>query len=134
MIAEIGFIALVLALLTAVYTAVASTYGNRTKNYQWVESARNATIITLPLVTIACGLIITALVRDDYSIDYVWQVTSREMPTYLKVTALWGGQAGSLMLWNWLLAIFTAAAMIRKWGDQKELMPYVLLVARFSQI
>ena len=134
MIAEIGFITLVLALLTSVYTTVAVAYGNRTNNYKWVESARNATIVTLPLVTIACGLIVVALVQDDFSLDYVWQVSSREMPTYLKVTALWGGQAGSLMLWNWLLAIFTAASMIRKWGDQKELMPYVLIVGSFSQI
>ncbi len=134
MIAEIGFIALVLALGTAVYTAAAAAYGNRTKNFRWVESARNATIVTMPLVLFACGMLITALLRDDFSIEYVWRVSSREMPTYLKVTALWGGQAGSLMLWNLLVSIFTAAAMTRKWGEQKDLMPYALIIGSFSQI
>lgn len=134
MIPEIGYFALILALVTAVYTAAAAAYGNRTKNPQWVESARNATIITFPLILFACGMLVVALLQDDFSIEYVWRVSSREMPTYLKVTALWGGQAGSLMLWNLLLAIFTAVAMARKWGEQKELMPYALIVGSFSQI
>ena len=34
--------------------------------------------------------IITALVTGDFSIAYVSDVSSRGMPTYLKVTALWG--------------------------------------------
>ena len=64
------------------------------------ESARNATIATLPLVGVACLLLIYSLVTGDFSVEYVWQVSSREMPAYLKVTALWGGQAGSLLFWN----------------------------------
>jgi cytochrome c-type biogenesis protein CcmF len=56
------------------------------------------------------------------------------MPTYLKVTALWGGQAGSLLFWNFLLSIFTAASMARNWSKQRELMPYALMVASFTQI
>jgi cytochrome c-type biogenesis protein CcmF len=72
--------------------------------------------------------------QGDFSINYVWQVSSREMPTYLKVTALWGGQAGGLLFWNLLLAAFTAAAMLRKWGEQRTLMPYAILVASLTQI
>ncbi|MCA9930298.1 MAG: hypothetical protein KC419_17565, partial [Anaerolineales bacterium] len=104
MIPEIGYIALILALLTAVYTAVAAAYGSRTKNPKWIESARNATIATFPLILFAGLMLIVSVLRDDFSIEYVWRVSSREMPTYLKVTALWGGQAGSLVLWNLLLA------------------------------
>lgn len=134
MVAEVGYAALLLAFGAAVYAAVAAWYGNRTGNQAWVESARNATIITLPLTAFAGILLIYALVTSDFSIEYVWQVSSRDMPTYLKVTALWGGQAGSLLFWNILLAVFTAAAMFSKWRTQKELIPYAIMVASFTQI
>jgi cytochrome c-type biogenesis protein CcmF len=134
MIADLGYFALLFALLAAIYSAGAAWYGRRTDNAKWVESARNATIITLPLLLIASAMLVTSLLRDDFSVEYVWRVSSIEMPTYLKVTALWGGQAGSLLFWNLLLAAFTAAAMFRKWDEQRELMPYALIVASITQV
>ena len=134
MIADLGFVALLAALGVAIYAALAAWYGHTRNELRWVESARNATIATFPLVLLSCGLLVTAMLQGDFSIEYVWQVTSREMPTYLKVTALWGGQAGSLLFWNLLLAAFTAAAMARKWDEQQELMPNALMVASFTQI
>ncbi len=134
MIPDLGYLALLLALAAAVFSAVAAYYGRHTDQPRWVESARNATIATFPLITIACILMIYSLVQGDFSIEYVWRVSSRDMPTYLKVTALWGGQAGSLLFWNFLLSIFTAASMARNWSKQRELMPYALMVASFTQI
>ncbi len=134
MIADLGYIALVLAFGTAIFAALAGWIGVRRNDDRWVNSGRNAVIIVFPLVLLASLAIIFSLVTGDFSLDYVWQVSSRDMPTYLKVTALWGGQAGSLLFWNLLLAAFTAAAMLSKWRDQKALMPYVIIVASMTQI
>jgi len=134
MLADIGNFALVLAFLCAIFSVVAAWYGQRTSQVAWVESARNATIVVFPLVFTACLLLVISLLRSDFSIEYVWRVSSIDMPAYLKVTALWGGQAGSLLFWNLLLAAFTAAAMARKWDEQRELMPYALIVASLTQI
>ncbi|WP_420628687.1 heme lyase CcmF/NrfE family subunit [Candidatus Leptofilum sp.] len=134
MIPDLGYLALIFALAAAVFAAGAAYYGRSTNQPRWTESARNATISTLPLITIACGLLIYSLLTDDFSVEYVWRVSSIEMPTYLKVTALWGGQAGSLLFWNLLLAAFTASAMARNWVKHQELMPYAIMVASFTQI
>jgi cytochrome c-type biogenesis protein CcmF len=134
MIADFGFAAVLIAFLSAIYAAVVSVIGARHKNERLIASARNALVATLPLLFLASGLLVTLLVQGDFSVNYVWQVSSREMPTYLKVTALWGGQAGGLLFWNLLLAAFTAAAMLRKWDDQRQLMPYAILVASMTQI
>ncbi|MCA9952154.1 MAG: heme lyase CcmF/NrfE family subunit [Anaerolineales bacterium] len=134
MLANFGFFALVIAFGTAVYAAFAAWYGSRTDNPAWVESARNAVVAVFFLVLTACLLLIVALVQGDFSIEYVWRVSSRDMPTYLKVTALWGGQAGSLLFWNLLLSAFTAAAMMRKWDKERDLMPYAIIVASITQI
>ena len=134
MIADFGYTALLFAFAVAIYAVGAAWYGRRQDKPAWVESARNATILTFPLLALASGALIYLLVTGDFSIDYVWQVSSRGMPTYLKVTALWGGQAGSLLFWNLLLAAFTATAMARKWQEDKALMPYAIIVASFTQI
>ncbi len=134
MIPDLGYLALILALAAAVFAAGAAYYGRHTNQPRWIESARNATIATFPLITISCLLMIYSLVQGDFSVEYVWRVSSRDMPTYLKITALWGGQAGSLLFWNFLLSIFTAAAMARNWRKQQELMPYAIMVASFTQI
>ena len=134
MIADVGYFALLIAFVAAVYSAVAAWYGKRAEKERWIESARNATIVTLPLVLFSSVLLVTSTLRDDFSLEYVWRVSSIEMPTYLKVTSLWGGQAGSLLFWNLLLAAFTAAAMARKWREEKELMPYALIVISMTQV
>ena len=134
MLADLGYFALLFALAAAVYSAVAAWYGNRTGKTAWVESARNATIAIFFLVVLSCTALILSLLNNDFSLEYVWRVSSIGMPRYLKVTALWGGQAGSLLFWNLLLAAFTAAAMTRKWDKNKELMPYVLIVGSMTQV
>ncbi|MFQ5436226.1 MAG: heme lyase CcmF/NrfE family subunit, partial [Anaerolineae bacterium] len=134
MIPEIGYIVLLIAFITSIYAALAAWYGGSKKQFRWVESARNATIAIWPLVILASALLITSLLRNDFSLDYVWQVSSREMPTYLKVTALWGGQAGSLMFWTLLMSTFTAFVMMRKWHSQRELMPNAIIVANMTLV
>src|SRR3990170_7327884 len=128
MVANLGYGALLIALLVSLFGIGAAAYGVRKNRAAWVDSARNAMLLTWPLVTLAALSIIYLLVNNHYEVEYVANVTSNSMPLYLKVTALWGGQAGSLLFWSWLMATFTAAALLRKWDDDRALMPYVIAV------
>ncbi len=58
----------------------------------------------------------------------MYEVTSKSMPTYLKVTAWWGGQAGSLLFWSWLMSAFASAVTLRKWDRDQEFLPWVIVV------
>ena len=105
MIANLGFGILVVTFFVTVYSAVAAVLskGNDVQRAAgMVESARRAMLLTFPLLTIAAGLLIYLLVNNHFEVQFVYEVTSRSMPTYLKVTAWWGGQAGSLLFWSWL--------------------------------
>ncbi len=134
MLADLGYLSLIIAFGAALFAALAAYYGARKGDARWVISARNATLAVFGLTLASCALIIVLMLQNDFSVEYVWRVSSIEMPTYLKISALWGGQAGSLLFWNALLACFTAAAMMRKWDNQRELMPYVIVVASMTQI
>jgi cytochrome c-type biogenesis protein CcmF len=134
--ADIGFIALVLSLATALYAAVTSVYGSRkgVQGAAWIASARDALIAIWPLMSISCGAMIWLLVAGDFQVEYVATVTSRAMPAYLKATALWGGQAGSLLFWAWIAATFSAVVMFRKWDTDKALLPYVIAITAVTQV
>jgi cytochrome c-type biogenesis protein CcmF len=128
MIANLGFLTIALTLLVALYGAVAAAYGAINKRPGLVESARRAMVLTFPLISLAAIAIITLLVSGQYQIGYVASVTSEAMPAYLKVTALWGGQEGSLVFWSWLMAGFATAASLRRWDRDREFLPWVIFV------
>ncbi len=128
MIANIGFGILVITFIVSIYGIVASIYGLRKNSLAWVESARKAMLLTFPLLTLVAFSIIALLVTNRYEVQYVYNVTSNSMPLYLKVTALWGGQSGSLVFWSWLLAAFTTAVTLRKWDRDREFLPWVIIV------
>ncbi|MCJ7714950.1 MAG: cytochrome c biogenesis protein CcsA, partial [Anaerolineales bacterium] len=69
------------------------------------------------------------LLTNHFEIEYVANVSSLSMPDYLKITALWGGQAGSLLFWSWLLAGFTSAVTLRNWDRDQSFLPWVIVVS-----
>ena len=136
MLADIGQIGLVLGFAAALYAAVASVYGATAgvRGRVWIASARRALIAAWPLLTLACGALIWLLVVGDFQVEYVATVTSRAMPTYLKITALWGGQSGSLVFWAWVTATFSALVMLRRWESDRALLPYVIAISAVTEL
>ena len=128
MIAEFGYGITFASFLVAFYSVVAAVYGAAKKSTALVESARRAMLLTFPLISIAALSLIYMLVNDHYEVSFVYEVTSRSMPTYLKITAWWGGQAGSLLFWSFLLSAFASAVTLRKWDRDIEFLPWVIMV------
>ncbi|MFZ6030471.1 MAG: heme lyase CcmF/NrfE family subunit [Chloroflexota bacterium] len=129
MVANFGYAALVLAFLVSLYGVFAAAFGAVRQKARWVDSARNAMLLTWPLLTISAICIILLLVNGHYEVAYVSDVTSNSMPLYLRVTALWGGQAGSLIFWSWLMAAFASAVTLRNWSRDREFLPWVIVVS-----
>ncbi|MBM3151991.1 MAG: heme lyase CcmF/NrfE family subunit [Chloroflexi bacterium] len=129
MIPDFGLGILAMAFIVSLFAVGAAIYGETAHKPRWVESARRAMLLTFPLVTLAALLLIYLLVSGRYDVEYVYSVTNNAMPSYLKVTALWGGQPGSLLFWAWLLAAFASAVTLRKWERDREFLPWVVVVA-----
>jgi cytochrome c-type biogenesis protein CcmF len=128
MLANLGYGAILITFIVSIYGVAAAIYGVRKNAPDWVQSARNAMLLTWPLLTVSSLSLIFLLVNGNYEVKYVTLVTSDSMPTYLKVTALWGGQSGSLVFWSWLMAAFASAVTLRKWERDRELLPWVIVV------
>jgi cytochrome c-type biogenesis protein CcmF len=128
MISTLGYLTLALAFLLAVYGLFAVILGLVQKSAAWIESARLALLLIFPLVTISLLVLTILLVDQRFDVAYVYSVTSSEMPIYLRLTAVWGGQSGSLLFWSWLLAGFSLFFALHKWRDDADLLPWSLVV------
>ncbi len=129
MLAEFGYGILAVTFLLALYSVGAAVYGAVAKSAGMVESARRSMLLTWPLLSVSALALIYLLVNNHFEVQFVYEVTSRSMPAYLKVTAWWGGQAGSLLFWSWLLSAFTSLVTLRKWDRDREFLPWVIVVA-----
>ncbi len=129
MINDLGFITLVLSVLASTYALYAAFRGRNDLSSPWLASARRAVIGAFLLLTLSAAAVVYGLVTGDFQVNYVYQTSSRSMSTFLKVTALWGGQEGSILFWTWLMSAFAAAVMVRKWDADRLLMPWVIVVS-----
>src|SRR5271157_6580927 len=132
MIADFGYGVIVIAFVVALYSVGAAIYGERTKSANWVESARRAMLLLWPLISLSAASLIYLLITNHFEVSFVYEVTSREMPTYLKITAWWGGQAGSLVFWSGLMAAFASLVTLRKWDRDREFLPWVIVVTAIT--
>jgi cytochrome c-type biogenesis protein CcmF len=126
MLAEIGLVSMLLALAASGYAIVVSVVGARAGRAALVVSARNAAILTFPLLTLASLMLLIGLMTQRYDIAYVWQTTNPSTPDFYRFTALWGSQQGSLLFWCWIMSGFAAAALVLNWKAHRRLMPYVI--------
>src|SRR2546425_11748053 len=105
---NLGSLAVLLAFCLAIYTVVGSVIGRIRRNPFLILSAARAVYSVWLLVTVASGILVYALLTSDFRFAYVAQHSNRTMPVLYKFAAWWGGQEGSLLLWSWLLATYSA--------------------------
>jgi cytochrome c-type biogenesis protein CcmF len=127
MIPEIGSGALAVGAIVAGYGALASGVGARTARPSLIESAQYAAVAVFALVTGCFLLLAYAFLTFDFSVQYVARQTNLATPFYYRLTAVWGALEGSILLWTWMLSLYTLIVVVRH-RAQRELYPWVLAV------
>jgi cytochrome c-type biogenesis protein CcmF len=125
---DLGRAALVTAFLLLVYASVAGAYAAWHGRRRLAESAQNALIAAFGATAVAVVVLLTALARHDFSLTYVAQHTSRELPLGYTLTAFWGGQEGSLLLWLLVLCGYSVAAVLTARRAGREVLAWVVPV------
>jgi cytochrome c-type biogenesis protein CcmF len=128
MIPEIGYAATVAGLVLALYGSLAAAVGARTGRPALVQSSQRAAIGVWVLVTCCMALLVYAFLTFDFSVRYVAVNTNRGTPFYYRITALWGALEGSIILWTWMLSVYTLIVVVQYRRRQPEFYPWVLAV------
>ncbi|MBI4937590.1 MAG: heme lyase CcmF/NrfE family subunit [Nitrosomonadales bacterium] len=109
MIPEIGHFSLTLALLLALLQGILPIYGAARGNATLIGFARSAAMGQFIFVAIAFGCLTQAFLGNDFSVLYVAQHSNSQLPLQYRFAAVWGGHEGSLLLWAFLLTLWTVA-------------------------
>jgi cytochrome c-type biogenesis protein CcmF len=125
---ELGQGALLVALAAAVWGGGAAVVGARRGSAALVVSAQHAALVVFALVTACLGLLAWAFLAFDFSVRYVASNTNLGTPFYYRLTAVWGALEGSLVLWTWMLALYTLIVILRHRNSAREFYPWVLAV------
>ena len=124
----LGQLALWLALLLGVWGTVVGWLAGQRGDPILIRSARRTTYALAGLLSVAALGLAVALLKNDFNVAYVASYSSRNLPVAYKLSAFYGGQAGSLLFWAVVLAWFAAAAQAVTSRRYAYLMPYVASV------
>ena len=125
---EIGYSALLLAVMVSAYGIVAALVGARTGRREFVKSAQYAAYTLFALAALASAILLQQLLSRNFASDYVVNYTSRDLSTFYTISAFWAGNAGSMLLWLLLLGLFLAIAVYQNRFKNRELFPYVIAI------
>ncbi|MBV9943340.1 MAG: heme lyase CcmF/NrfE family subunit [Solirubrobacterales bacterium] len=126
--ATVGRALLIMALGVAVYGIGASLYGARGDRREWIDSGRRAVYALAGLATLAFAILEAAFLRSDFSFDVVAQHSSTTTPTFYKLAAAWSSQEGSLLLWVFLLSVWSSLILFLTRRRVREIAPYATAV------
>jgi cytochrome c-type biogenesis protein CcmF len=126
--ALIGRALLILALVVTVYGIGASLYGARRRRQEWIDSGRRSVYALAALTTIAFAIVEVAFLRSDFSFNVVAGHSSTTTPTFYKLAAAWSSQEGSLLLWVWLLSLWSSLILLLTRNRVREIVPYATAV------
>ena len=126
--APLGRACLILALARALYGIGASLYGARAGRRDWVDSGRRSVYALARADDVAFVVLEIAFLRSDFSFDVVATHSSTTTPTFYKAAAAWSSQEGSLLLWVWLLSLWSSLVLFLVRRRLRDVAPYATAV------
>jgi cytochrome c-type biogenesis protein CcmF len=115
--AQLGRATLLLAFGLVAYALIAGSYAAWKRRRRLALSAQNALLAAFPVTLVAAVVLLVALGRRDLTFVYVWQHTSHKLPLGYALSAFWGGQEGSLLLW---LLVLTGYGGLAVWLNRRS--------------
>lgn len=116
---EIGQLALCLALALSIVQAGAGITGSRAQSPIALGVTVRAALGFAVFVCLAFGALVTGFVTSDFSILDVAQNSHTLKPLIYKVTGVWGNHEGSMLLWVFVLALYTVATVFARRGGER---------------
>jgi cytochrome c-type biogenesis protein CcmF len=126
--AGLGFACLLLALAVCVYGIGASLYGVRSGRVEFSVSGRRSVYALAGILTIAFAVLELAFLRNDFTFNTVADTSSRTTPQFYRAAAVWSSQEGSLLLWAWLLSLWSSLALFLVRRRMRDIAAYATAI------
>ncbi len=115
-----GQICLLAAFVAVGYAAFACVLGARWERRTLLRTGLASAVGGMFALTVVMAVLVWALLVKDFSFNYVAQYSSRLLPWHYSLSALWVGQAGSLLLWTWMLGLLALVFRFWPWKQRER--------------
>ncbi len=129
---ELGYYSLVLCWFMTLFGIVA-LWLSRHESSSLRQTSYRAVTASFLLLTAASLALLGLLATHDFRVQYVAAYTSLDLPMIYVLTAFWGGQSGSLLLWTFLLGLFSFLVVVRTRAEREHLIPLTAIVILVAQ-
>jgi cytochrome c-type biogenesis protein CcmF len=123
-----GFACLLLALVVCAYGIGASLYGVRSGRVEFSESGRRSVYALAGILTVAFLVLEVAFLSNDFAFNTVADTSSRTTPAFYRAAAVWASQEGSLLLWAWLLSLWSSLALFLTRKRMRDVSAYATAI------
>ncbi|WP_440905150.1 heme lyase CcmF/NrfE family subunit [Catenovulum sp. SX2] len=134
MLPEIGHFSLLISFVFAICLAIFPLIGAQKKIVEFVALAKPLVYANFALLSVAFFCLSWAFYHNDFSVTYVAMNSNSDLPWYYRLSAVWGAHEGSLLLWVWILSLWTAGVAFFSASLDDEDVARVLAVMGFIAI
>lgn len=128
LIPELGHFALVFALAFAICLSIVPLLGVYSAQQKLMSYAKPLTFGLFAFTAISILILAYSFVVDDFSIKYIASHSNTHLPYYFKISAVWGGHEGSLLLWVFSLTAWSMAVALFSKDIEQEFIARVLAI------
>ncbi|MDH5560925.1 MAG: heme lyase CcmF/NrfE family subunit [Deltaproteobacteria bacterium] len=126
MFVDIGYYCLLAAIVLTLHSIIASLAGAGRNSLNLIKSARFSVVGSFILIAVSYLALSYAFAVDDFSVRFVADHSSTDLPMFYKLTAVWGGMEGSLLFWEAVLVMFSGIVVLRYSKSNKDILPFVI--------
>ena len=131
MIVDLGYFCLVLAFSLAGYAQISGLLGIYQNSANLIRSSLYSSILLFFCVLASYLSLTYAFVVSDFSLRFVANNSSTDLPIFYKITAVWGGMDGSLLLWTMLLSGYGLILILTNWKKEISIPQLAMVFINF---
>jgi len=134
LITELGYFALLAALVLAMLQVVLPTLGIYRNEPAWQRLAPSLAWAQFVAMMLSFTALMAGFYYNDFSLVYVAQHSNTLLPWYYRLSATWGGHEGSLLLWMTIMATWCALVSYFSRGLPLSMRARVLVILSVVQL
>lgn len=115
----LGECCLLTSLVATGYAAFLSLWNVGSKQPSLSRLAAYAAFVGFASISISLAVLAGALAAGDFSYKYVADYSSTLLAWHYRLAALWVGQAGSLLLWAWMMSASALVLWLQRKADSE---------------
>ena len=112
MIPELGLFSLILGLCMATVLGFVPMIGSFIGQRNWMAVARPAALAQLFFIALSYACLTWTFISNDFSVLYTAHTSNTGLPLIYKISGVWGGHEGSILLWVFILTVWVGAVAV----------------------